>query len=36
MKWTPETGLVTAAMKIQRKKITERFGQEIEEIVARQ
>lgn len=27
--WTPESGLVTAAQKIQRKKIAETFGKEI-------
>lgn len=27
--WTPESGLVTAAQKIQRKKIEQRFGAEI-------
>lgn len=30
--WTPETGLVTAAQKVQRKKIAERFGPEIKAI----
>ena len=27
--WTPESGLVTAAQKVQRKKVGERFGEEI-------
>lgn len=29
--WTPESGLVTAAQKLQRKKIVERYKQEIED-----
>ena len=27
--WTPESGLVTAAQKVQRKKVAERFAEEI-------
>ncbi|KAI0687926.1 acetyl-CoA synthetase-like protein [Cytidiella melzeri] len=30
--WTPESGLVTAAQKVQRKKVAEKFGAEIKEI----
>jgi len=29
LEWTPETGLVTAAMKLQRRKVQERFQDEI-------
>ena len=31
--WTPESGLVTAAQKIQRKKIADKFADEIKVIV---
>ena len=31
-KWTPESGLVTAAQKVQRKKVAEAFDKEIKEV----
>ena len=30
--WTPESGLVTAAQKVQRKKVAEAFEKEIKEV----
>ncbi|KAI0341152.1 acetyl-CoA synthetase-like protein [Trametopsis cervina] len=34
--WTPESGLVTAAQKIQRKKVAERYSAEIKEVYKNQ
>jgi long-chain acyl-CoA synthetase len=34
--WTPENGMVTAAQKIQRKKVAEKFDDEIKEIYKKQ